>query len=187
LPGITAQLASAPLLAVPLFAALGDETRLRLVMRLGDDGPTSITGLTKGGALTRQAVTKHLGVLEKAGLVRCTRLGRESVWHLERQRLAEAQAWLDARSRERDSRIDRLRALVKAWRDRNPILRRSGSQRTSTTNEATSASGDHRNEVEALKVPAIANDLANATVRPGLLRSVLSGWTGRSASSPWQS
>lgn len=97
---------------VELFAALGDETRLRLVMRLGDNGPSSIAGLTKGGALTRQAVTKHLGVLQKAGLVRCARLGRESVWHLERQRLADAQAWLDTRSREWDDRINRLRVLV---------------------------------------------------------------------------
>jgi DNA-binding transcriptional ArsR family regulator len=102
----------ARLSAAPLFAALGDETRLRLIMRLGDDGPGSITRLTAGGALTRQAVTRHLGVLQKAGLVRCARQGRESVWHLERQRLTDAQAWLDARSREWDSRIDRLRAMV---------------------------------------------------------------------------
>ena len=98
--------------AAPVFAALGDETRLRLVLRLGDEGPGSIASLTRGGALTRQAVTKHLGVLQKAGLVSCARLGRESIWHLERQRLADAQAWLDARSCEWDSRIERLRSLV---------------------------------------------------------------------------
>ena len=103
---------AAPVFAAPVFAALGDDTRLRLVLRLGDDGPSSIAGLTKGGALTRQAVTKHLRVLEKAGLVRSTRQGRESIWHFKRQRLADAQAWLDARSRGWDNRIDRLQALV---------------------------------------------------------------------------
>ena len=114
MPDNPAQHFAAPPFAAPLFAALGDETRLRLVVRLGDDGPNSITGLTKGGALTRQAVTKHLSVLQKAGLVRSTRLGRQTVWRLERQRLTDAQAWLDARSREWDSRIDRLRTLVEA-------------------------------------------------------------------------
>ena len=103
---------AAPVFAVPLFAALGDETRLRLAIRLGDGGPSSITGLTRGGALTRQAVTKHLGVLQKAGLVGSTRLGRESLWHLRRPRLAEARARFDARSRDRDHRISRLRAMV---------------------------------------------------------------------------
>ena len=99
-------------MAAPLFAALGDETRLRLIMRLGDGGPSSITGLTRGGALMRQAVTKYLGVLQKAGLVGSTRRGRESLWHLRRPRLAEARARFDARSRDRDHRISRLRALV---------------------------------------------------------------------------
>ena len=112
LPDNSAQLGAAPLFAARLFAALGDETRLRLLMLLGNNGPSSITGLTKGGVLTRRAVTKHLGVLQKAGLVAVSRLGRESVWHLERQCLAETQAWLDTRSRDWDSRIDRLRALV---------------------------------------------------------------------------
>ena len=102
----------AQLFAAPLFAALGDATRLRLVTQLGEDGPASIAALTKGGGLTRQAVTKHLYVLEKAGLVSCARLGRESLWRLERQRLADARAWLDQRSRDWDARIDRLRAWV---------------------------------------------------------------------------
>ena len=95
-----------------LFAALGDETRLRLVGQLGDAGPASIAALTKGGGLTRQAVTKHLYVLEKAGLVTCARLGRESLWRLERQRLDAARAWLEQRSRMWDGKIGRLRALV---------------------------------------------------------------------------
>ena len=60
----------------PLFAGLGDQTRLQRVLRLGDDGPGSLTGLTTGGGLTRQAVTKHL-----AGLVRSTPLGRAGAQH----------------------------------------------------------------------------------------------------------
>jgi uncharacterized protein YndB with AHSA1/START domain len=63
-----------------IFAALGDETRLRLVSRLCDDGPMSIAKLTAGFAITRQAITKHLRVMEDAGLVRSTQHGRESIW-----------------------------------------------------------------------------------------------------------
>src|SRR5271157_329573 len=62
----------------PVFAALGDETRLALVARLEDGRPHSISQLTAGSRLTRQAITKHLRVLENAGVVRHTRLGRES-------------------------------------------------------------------------------------------------------------
>ena len=57
-------------------------------------------------------MTKHLDMRQKAGLVGSTRRGRESLWHLQRQRLAEAQARFDARSRDRDHRISRLRALA---------------------------------------------------------------------------
>jgi DNA-binding transcriptional ArsR family regulator len=66
-----------------LFAALGDKTRLRLVFRLSDDGPMPITKLTAGSHVTRQAITKHLRVMEQVGLVRSTRRGRESVWQLD--------------------------------------------------------------------------------------------------------
>lgn len=112
MPDNSAQRVAAPIFAAPLFATLGDETRLRLVMQLGDHGPSSITGLTAGGALSRQAVTRHLGVLPAAGLVRSARLGHEKPWYLECQRLAQAQDWLEARSRDWDGRIDRLRALA---------------------------------------------------------------------------
>ena len=61
-----------------LFAALGDETRLRLVSRLCDGGPMSITRLTEGSKITRQAITKHLRVMEESGLVRSKRHGRAS-------------------------------------------------------------------------------------------------------------
>jgi DNA-binding transcriptional ArsR family regulator len=95
-----------------LFAALGDQTRLRLVSRLGAEGPASITALTSGANITRQAVTKHLRVLEDARLVRHKRLGRESVWELDHQRLAEARHHLDAISRQWDDALTRLRRFV---------------------------------------------------------------------------
>lgn len=105
--------ASASLQAcAPVFAALGDETRLRLVARLCDGGPLSIAKLTAGSGVTRQAVTKHLRAMEAAGLVRGARRGRESVWRLERQRLAEAQRYLALVSRQWDEALARLRALV---------------------------------------------------------------------------
>lgn len=98
--------------AAPLFAALGDETRLSVVARLCEEGPLSITRLTEGGAVSRQAVTKHLRVLAKAGLVRGSRDGRESLWKLETKRLADARQKLDAISKEWDHTLERLRAFV---------------------------------------------------------------------------
>lgn len=94
------------------FAALGDPTRLAIVGRLVADGPSSIVRLTEGTSLTRQAVTKHLYVLEKAGLATVTRRGRTSLWQLERQRLDEARQALDALSRQWDRALERLRAFV---------------------------------------------------------------------------
>src|SRR5690349_24964706 len=88
--------------AAPLFAALGDETRLRVVTRLCEEGPLSIARLTEGTDVTRQAVTKHLRVLETAGLVHGTRDGRENVWQLEPRRIAEARRLLDEISAEWD-------------------------------------------------------------------------------------
>ena len=66
-----------------MFAALGDETRLSVLARLSDGEPQSISRLTAGTSLTRQAVTKHLRVLEGAGVVRSVRAGRESLFELE--------------------------------------------------------------------------------------------------------
>lgn len=99
-----------------LFAALGDETRLRLVSRLCDSGPQSITRLTEGFDVTRQAITKHLRVMEGSGLVRSTRQGRESVWQLEQRRLEEARRYLATISRQWDNALERLRALVEEER-----------------------------------------------------------------------
>ena len=98
--------------AAPLFAALGDKTRLRLVSRLYDDGPMSITRLTAGSKVTRQAITKHLRVMERARLVRSIRRGRESVWQLDKRRLKDARHYLDLISKQWDDALGRLREFV---------------------------------------------------------------------------
>jgi DNA-binding transcriptional ArsR family regulator len=105
---VTADLAG----SAPLFAALGDETRLRLVSRLCDAGPLSITQLTTGFPITRQAITKHLRVMENAGLARSLRHGRESVWQLEQKRLAEARRYLELISKGWDEKLARLKSFV---------------------------------------------------------------------------
>ena len=94
--------------AAPLFAALGDATRLALLDRLGTGGPQSITRLTAGSAVTRQAITKHLQVLAGAGLVHDTRRGRERIWALDTSRLDEAHA----RASEIEERIRRERPEI---------------------------------------------------------------------------
>lgn len=98
--------------AAPVFAALGDATRLRLVARLGAEGPLSITRLSEGTGITRQAVTKHLHALGDAGLARDAPQGRERIWELEPRRLELARRYLDQISADWDGAIDRLRAFV---------------------------------------------------------------------------
>lgn len=100
--------------AAPLFAALGDPTRLRLVLRLSQDGPGSIARLSAEADVSRQAIKKHLDVLAQAGLVRGERSGREHVWELRPERLAEARAHLDAISRQWDDALVRLTRYVEA-------------------------------------------------------------------------
>jgi DNA-binding transcriptional ArsR family regulator len=95
-----------------IFAALGDETRLGLVSRLSNDGPMSITKLSTGFAITRQAITKHLRVMESAGLVCGTQQGREIVWELEQKRLADARRHLQMISAQWDQTLGRLKAFV---------------------------------------------------------------------------
>jgi len=95
-----------------IFAALGDETRLRLVSRLCDHGPMSITKLSTGFAITRQAITKHLRVMESAGLVCATPQGREIVWELEQKRLADARRHLQTISTQWDHTLGRLKSFV---------------------------------------------------------------------------
>jgi DNA-binding transcriptional ArsR family regulator len=104
--------------AASVFAALGDATRLGLVARLSSGGPLSITRLSDGSAVTRQAVTKHLHVLAGAGLVRHARRGRERIWELDPARLDEARRFLDRVSGEWDAALGRLRAFVE---DRPPV------------------------------------------------------------------
>ena len=96
----------------PLFAALGDETRLRLVTRLSAEGPLSIARLTAGGGVTRQAVTKHLHVLAQAGIAHSSPLGRERIWELEPQSLLAARECLGRISAQWDEALGRLRRFV---------------------------------------------------------------------------
>ena len=98
--------------AAPLFAALGDETRFALVVRLSSSGPQSITGLSARARVSRQAITKHLDVLSKAGLVRGRRLCREHVWELDPRRIDAAHGYLDDIARQWDDALERLRAFV---------------------------------------------------------------------------
>ena len=98
--------------SAPLFAALGDETRLRLVSRLCARGPASIARLASGAGVTRQAVTKHLHVLEHAGLVQSVRSGRQTLWELTPDQLRDAQRFLDDISQRWDSAIGRLKERV---------------------------------------------------------------------------
>ena len=95
-----------------VFAALGDETRLSVLAKLCGGEPQSIARLTAGSKLTRQAVTKHLRVLEKAGVVRSVRAGRESLFALEPQPIDEVRAYLDHVSQQWDDALARLKAHV---------------------------------------------------------------------------
>lgn len=99
--------------SAPVFAALGDETRLRLVARLCKDGPVSISSLASGAQISRQAITKHLQVLARAGVVRGSRQGREQVYELETKELQQARQYLKAISREWEEALDRLKLSVK--------------------------------------------------------------------------
>ena len=98
--------------AAPLFAALGDATRLRLLQRLSSGGPASITELSARSELTRQGITKHLNVLSKARLVRDERRGRERIWQLEERRLADAQDYLGRIASQWDDALHRLKGFV---------------------------------------------------------------------------
>jgi DNA-binding transcriptional ArsR family regulator len=95
-----------------MFAALGDGTRLALLTTLARDGPRSISALSAQARATRQAVTKHLRVLERAGLVRSERAGRESRFAAQPEALDAARAYLDAVSAHWDDAIARLKAHV---------------------------------------------------------------------------
>ncbi len=96
----------------PVFAALGDETRLRLVAKLSHGQPRSIAQLTEGSALTRQAITKHLRVLEDAGIVHSVREGRENLFKFDPKSLRELRKYLDRVSEQWDDALARLKSFV---------------------------------------------------------------------------
>ena len=95
-----------------MFAALGDETRLSVLAKLCNGVPQSISRLTAGTNLSRQAVTKHLRVLANAGVVRSVRVGRESLFELEPQPIEEVREYLDEISKQWDDALARLKAHV---------------------------------------------------------------------------
>jgi len=94
------------------FAALGDETRLSLVMALSAAEPRSIAQLTSGSRMTRQAITKHLRVLENAGIVHCLRSGRESRFAFDPAPINELKDYLARVSEQWDQVLGRLKSLV---------------------------------------------------------------------------
>jgi DNA-binding transcriptional ArsR family regulator len=96
----------------PIFAALGDRTRLSLLTKLSDGQTRSIAKLSADTKLTRQAITKHLRVLENAGLVRSSRVGRESQFAFRPEPIAEARSYLDEVSEQWDDALSRLRSFV---------------------------------------------------------------------------
>ncbi len=96
----------------PVFAALGDPTRLELMARLSGGRPLSTAQLTSGTRVTRQAVTKHLQLLEDVGLVSDFRRGRERLWQPEPQALEDATRYLEMVGRRWESALSRLKRFV---------------------------------------------------------------------------
>jgi DNA-binding transcriptional ArsR family regulator len=103
---------AAPRPKARLFAALGDETRLVLIAKLCHGEPRSISQLTRGSRLTRQAITKHLRVLEQAGVVHSVHAGRENLFELNPQPMEQAREYLDQVSAAWDQALGRLKAFV---------------------------------------------------------------------------
>ena len=105
-------MAAKPQARAPLFAALGDETRLALVAKLCRRQPYSISQLTHGSKLTRQAITKHLRVLESVGIVHSVRTGRESLFEFRPEPIEEIKQYLDFVSEQWDQALSRLKSFV---------------------------------------------------------------------------
>jgi DNA-binding transcriptional ArsR family regulator len=95
-----------------VFAALGAETRLELIEKISTGPPQSISRLAEGSTLTRQAITKHLRVLEGAGVVRSVRVGRESLFEFRLEPLKEIQSYLERVSGQWDQALARLKSFV---------------------------------------------------------------------------
>ena len=98
----------------PVFAALGDETRLSLVAKLCGGQPYSISQLTQGSKLTRQAITKHLRVLESVGIVHSLQAGRESRFEFDPEPIEETKKYLDFVSQQRNNVLSRLKSFVES-------------------------------------------------------------------------
>jgi len=96
----------------PIFAALGDETRLSLLARLCERAPCSISQLAEDSPMTRQAITKHLHVLEGAGLVRSEAVGRKCLFEIEPKPLEEVRNYLERVSQQWDEALARLKTFV---------------------------------------------------------------------------
>ncbi|MGH6863330.1 MAG: ArsR/SmtB family transcription factor [Methylocella sp.] len=95
-----------------MFAALGNETRLSLVAKLCGGQPQSISQLAEGSNLTRQAITKHLRVLECAGVVRSVRSGRENLFEFEPEPIEQIKTYLDLVSEQWGQALARLKSFV---------------------------------------------------------------------------
>ena len=97
-----------------IFAALGDETRLSIIKKLARGTPLSISGIAKGSKITRQAITKHLGVLQGAGVVQSMRAGREHRFEIRTESLREARSYLERVSEQWEDALARLKAFVES-------------------------------------------------------------------------
>ena len=95
-----------------IFAALGDDMRLALIAKLSGGQPSSISQLTAGSKVTRQAITKHLRVLQHAGILRCSRRGRESLFEFDPAPILSIQEYLDIVSKQWDNALARLKSYV---------------------------------------------------------------------------
>ena len=98
--------------AAPIFAALGDATRLHIIAVLCAGGAMSIAEITYGTTITRQGIAKHLRVLAEAGLVRDVKIGRERLWECERAQLDRARRSLQLIEQQWDDALMRLKAAV---------------------------------------------------------------------------
>lgn len=96
------------------FAALGDQTRLALLTKLSGGQRYSIAELTAGTNLTRQAVTKHLRVLERARILHAKRAGRERFFEIDPAPIQQLTAYLETVSKQWDATLARLKLFVES-------------------------------------------------------------------------
>src|SRR6202048_5115606 len=99
-----------------VFAALGDETRLSVLATLCNGRRQPVSRLTPDTNLSRQAITTHLRVLAKAGVVRSVRIGRESLFELEPRPIEEVRNYLDQVSKQWDDALARLKSHVAKYK-----------------------------------------------------------------------